>query len=628
MEKIYQLKIELADSDPKIWRRIQVSTEMSFSDLHDIIQLSMGWEDDHLYEFEVKKVRVFDFQEAFDDGENPAERDSMDTFLDDLLNKVNTKFTYIYDFGDHWEHTIQLEKIFPEEEGNTYPICLEGEGACPPEDCGGIWRYQDMVKIMADKDHPEYDDIADWMGEDWEPTPFNCEGVNVLLKNYAEEWDEIYDELDELDGSSEDGDLEFEDFEDGLHGEDEVNEYEESKKFSSPEDMLQDEHELLGMRLWLDLALEEKKSIPNQTYKRLHKSGLDDQSTKNLMLEALSIEWLYDLKYGTDHLEARFEYNLHQLPEPPQELPRLKDALDVLNNCMKGVPFTAIEYLQNDTSEEATSAILNALRNHSDHQYCWEDCTFAPLWYAFAAEAHLCEALIDPVIQLYESSHRDSDWLFEQGQYLIGKLAQQYPELTAQKVLEAMEQDVDKGTKQAIFFLFDAFYFCDIDKCKTRLLTLLERENISWFEPLAATFADLQIKEGLPILRQKLKKLQTNVKKDLQYTHAVVEIKEAIDILEGKMTLDPELIKPLSLTRQTSWKHELIAREHVFYGDDYYTNDYSSSNPFEQNFPKPTEWPQFSNTQPLIKEKTPGRNEPCHCGSGKKYKKCCMDKEL
>ncbi len=610
MTHIYQLKIELANSNPKIWRRIQVPADTAFSELHEIIQLSMGWEDSHLYEFSINKVRVYDFQDDFDDGTNLFERDSLDTLLDELLTRVKTKFTYMYDFGDNWEHTILLEKIL-QEEGNAHPICMEGEGACPPEDCGGIWRYQDMLKIMADKSHPEYNDITEWIGEDWKPEHFDCDAANVLLNDYAEEWEEIDDEIDELDESA-----------------DEVSDYEELKKFSSPEDVLQDEHERLRLHGWLENALKEEKSIEIQTYQRLCKSGLDDQRTKILILQALSIERFYDLKYGTDLLHDRYGYNLHQLPEPPQELPRLKDALDVLDNCLKGVPFAAIEYIQNDTSEEATTAVLVALRNHSDHQYCWEDCTFAPFWYAIAAEEHLCEALIDPVIQLYEKNPRSSDWLSEQGQYLIGKLAQKYPKLTGQKVLDAMEQDADKSTKPSIFYLFDAFYFCDADQYKTRLLALLEREDLFWFEPLAATIADLQIKEALPILRRNLKKLQANNRKDIRYRHDVSEIEDAIDILEGKLAVDHDFIKPLSLKREASWKDELIKMENVFYKADDYTDNFNWFNPFKSDFRSSTGWPQFSIAQPYIKKKTPERNDPCHCGSGKKYKKCCIDKDI
>src|SRR5690606_33497196 len=102
----------------------------------------------------------------------------------------------------------------------------------------------------------------------------------------------------------------------------------------------------------------------------------------------------YDLKYDTEHLDKRYEYNLDQLPKTPVEIPSLDCAVDVLNKCTKGIPFAAIEYLHNDTSHEATCAIVNALKNFSDHQYCWENCVSTPIWYSLAAEGHICEELV------------------------------------------------------------------------------------------------------------------------------------------------------------------------------------------------------------------------------------------
>ena len=630
MKRIYQLRIELSESNPKVWRRIQVPGDTSFSELHDIIQLSMGWENDHLYEFTVKKIRVYDFQDVFDDGSNPLERDSMDTFLDDLVKRVNTKFTYVYDFGDNWEHVIQVEKILPEEENTTYPVCLEGERACPQEDCGGIWRYQNILRILDDKDDPEYDEITEWVGEDWDPDIFDCDQTNARLQNYAEQWEDIYKETEELIDGLEGEDSEFDDLDDDFYGADEDNDaysYDDLKKFSTPEDVLRNEYERSSMEEWIEDALEEEGEIENDTYQRLRDSGHDDQRAKDLILQALSIEYFYDLKFGTDHLNDRYEYNLQRLPETPQEIPRLKDALDILSNCVKGIPFSAIEYLQNDSSEEATSEIIDELRNHSDHQYCWEDCTFAPFWFSLAAEGHLCEALIDPVIQLYEENPNETDWLFEQGQYLIGKLAQRYPDLTAQKLLDAMEKDAAKNTKTSIFYLFDAFYFCDPAQYKSRLLALLERDDLSWFEPLAATVANLHIAEALPVLERKLEKLQAKPEKDLRRHRSLIEVEEAIQILKGEIVLDPDTVMPLSLTREISWQEEVKRKEKDFYENEGRGDDFRFQNLLDQFPARSKERPLFSTMKPYVKEEKPGRNEPCHCGSGKKYKKCCMDKD-
>jgi hypothetical protein len=301
------------------------------------------------------------------------------------------------------------------------------------------------------------------------------------------------------------------------------------------------------------------------------------------------------------------------------------DALNVLDLCRKGVPFNAIEHLQNDTAEETTSAILKALKNYSDHQYCWGDCTNAPFWYALAAEGHICEALIEPLIQLYRANENKSEWLNMQGQYLTGKLAQKYPDQTAQKVLKAMENEVVEKSDFYLPYLFDAFYFCDLEKYKSRLVAFLEGDDFYWYDPLAITIAYLQIQEALPVLKRKLEMLKTKPAKTPWQMASIVEIKEAIQILEGELPKEElESLKPYCLTREGTWKDELKEEEASFYEDVDFEDPYDFQNFLDRKTDSFPSWSPFSTKEPYIKEKTPERNDPCPCGSGKKYKKCCM----
>lgn len=624
MAQTYQLKIELRDSQPKIWRRVQVDEKTTFSDLHDIIQLAMGWENSHFYEFDVKKTRVYDFEHAIDDGSDPSQRDSIDTLLNDLITKPGSKFTYLYDYGDHWEHIVELENILPKEEEND-PVCVAGKGACPQEDCGGIWQYQRMLDILTDQDHPEYEEVLQWLGKEWDTDYFNLQRTNEYLKNYAEQWRKIYAETDEAVVRSEKNDSY--DPMAGLNQEDE--EYESTfhwlTRFTRPEDIFNDDEELSEMKDWIEEELERPASEEFKAFERLRNLGFDNEKSERLILQALAIEWYFDWKYGVAHLEDRYAYNLQHLPEAPQEFTRLQDALAMLNSCTQGIPFSAIEYLQNDRSETATSSILKALRNHSNYQYYWADRIYAPFWYALAAEEHLCEEMIDPVIQLYEANAHDSDWLFDQGQILIGKLAQKYPDKTVEQVLEAMERDAEKSTKPYIFYLFDAFYFGDAKKYKDRLLALLKRESLPWYESLASTVAELGITEGLPILKTKLKNLRLGsepAESERWQQYVMTEVEEAILILEGKVMLDDGDTLPLFQKRTSSWKDELERKEELFY-EESYGPGFSSESSFDNMvqslfFPPPIQ-------QPITKAKKPSRNDPCPCGSGKKYKKCCMD---
>jgi len=102
--------------------------------------------------------------------------------ISDLLKKEKDKIVYEYDFGDGWEHDIILEKILTPDNDTKHPICLTGKMNCPPEDCGGIWGYSDMLEILKDPDHEEYESYIEWLGEEFDPTYFDKDEVNELLR--------------------------------------------------------------------------------------------------------------------------------------------------------------------------------------------------------------------------------------------------------------------------------------------------------------------------------------------------------------------------------------------------------------------------------------------------------------
>jgi hypothetical protein len=180
--RTYQIKITLKGSEPKIWRRILVPSELKLSDFHMVIQIIMGWTNSHLHQF--IKNRTF-YTERMKDDDTWGDMNNVDyrkMNVSDLLTKEKEKIVYEYDFGDSWEHVVTLEKIIPFEENLQCPVCLAGEMSCPPEDCGGIWGYSNMLKILKQPDHEEYEDYLDWLGEEFDPEYFDIEGVNKILK--------------------------------------------------------------------------------------------------------------------------------------------------------------------------------------------------------------------------------------------------------------------------------------------------------------------------------------------------------------------------------------------------------------------------------------------------------------
>ncbi|NND51063.1 MAG: plasmid pRiA4b ORF-3 family protein [Flavobacteriaceae bacterium] len=176
-KQIFQLKVTLMYFDPVIWRRIQVERDTTLPDLHDILQITMGWTDSHLHHF-VHKRKIY--------GEDdPWTFDRINVYddvkLDDLLKRSQSKLIYEYDFGDSWRHEILLEKMLSKDASGRYPVCIDGENACPPEDCGGVWGYERLLEIIKDPEHEEYHDWLEWLGEDFDPAAFDIEVVNECL---------------------------------------------------------------------------------------------------------------------------------------------------------------------------------------------------------------------------------------------------------------------------------------------------------------------------------------------------------------------------------------------------------------------------------------------------------------
>jgi hypothetical protein len=101
--------------------------------------------------------------------------------LNTLLKAENDRITYLYDFGDGWEHQIVLEKVLPKEPNRPYPVCIAGKNACPPEDCGGIRGYQALLEIMSDPSHKDHEEMTDWLGDEFDPTEFDKEEVSETL---------------------------------------------------------------------------------------------------------------------------------------------------------------------------------------------------------------------------------------------------------------------------------------------------------------------------------------------------------------------------------------------------------------------------------------------------------------
>lgn len=162
---IYQLKITLMGSaNPPIWRRVLAPAEMNLAQLHQVIQLVFGWHDCHLHEFTSGRERFGPPDPDDDLGGLPPAASESKTKLPAVLGHVKASLHYTYDFGDGWEHVIVTEKILLPDKALIYPACIGGKGHCPPEDCGGLGGFYDLLEVLGNPKHPDHAEMLEWVG--------------------------------------------------------------------------------------------------------------------------------------------------------------------------------------------------------------------------------------------------------------------------------------------------------------------------------------------------------------------------------------------------------------------------------------------------------------------------------
>jgi hypothetical protein len=177
---IFQFKVTLKDSKPPIWRRIQVRSDTRLDQMHDILQVVMAWWDYHLHQF----IIYDEYYGVPDDDYMDFEMHNEKLYkLHDFAAEEGFKCIYEYDFGDSWEHILELEKILPAEKDAQYPLCLKGKRARPPEDVGGIWGYVEFLEAVNDPEHEEHDEYLEWVGGEFDPEEFDLDEINEGLKN-------------------------------------------------------------------------------------------------------------------------------------------------------------------------------------------------------------------------------------------------------------------------------------------------------------------------------------------------------------------------------------------------------------------------------------------------------------
>ena len=157
---VYQIKVGLRGAKPPIWRRLEVPADISLARLHSVIQIAFGWGNSHLHVFETP-YGSFGTADA-----DLGHRSDAEVSLEQVAPAVKSKLRYTYDFGDDWDHDILVEKVLDPDGTAPLPRCTGGRRAAPPDDCGGIWGYAELVEILSDPADPEHQDRLEWLGLD------------------------------------------------------------------------------------------------------------------------------------------------------------------------------------------------------------------------------------------------------------------------------------------------------------------------------------------------------------------------------------------------------------------------------------------------------------------------------
>ena len=181
----HELTVNLNGPEPRIWRSLSVPSDYTLADLHDVLQLAMGWTNSHLHQFRAGTVRYCPPDPEDELATSFPTLDSATAHLFEELALPGSSLVYEYDFGDSWEHGISAEAIRPATREDDPPRCLAGARASPPEDCGGWPGYENFLRAIRDPDDPEHDDTLRWCGGWFDPEAFDLEGTNRLLATYA-----------------------------------------------------------------------------------------------------------------------------------------------------------------------------------------------------------------------------------------------------------------------------------------------------------------------------------------------------------------------------------------------------------------------------------------------------------
>ncbi len=182
---VARLRVSLDDMEPPVTRVLDVPADIRLDRLHAVLQAALGWADYHLWELRARDVGWGVPDPDWPDGPHDARKTTLWQAIEDTGART---LTYLYDFGDGWEHTIKILRFDDAEPGRKYPVLIEASGRCPPEDVGGPWGYADFLDAIADPDHEQHDDIKEWYEGDFDPEDVPVDRLKAAVASLATSW--------------------------------------------------------------------------------------------------------------------------------------------------------------------------------------------------------------------------------------------------------------------------------------------------------------------------------------------------------------------------------------------------------------------------------------------------------
>ena len=188
MPNFLTLRASLKHAKPSIWRKIEVDDSITFDELHLVMQAIMGWDNYHLYRFNIGRDVVIDcdLKQRLEYGpflgESKKLFDAGNVILSEFIKKENDKFLYTYDFGDNWKIELTIKSITPQSRKSKNALCLSGKRNAPPEDSGGVWGYYHYLEVLQNKNHPEYRERSEWIGKNFDSEHFDLKQINKQLE--------------------------------------------------------------------------------------------------------------------------------------------------------------------------------------------------------------------------------------------------------------------------------------------------------------------------------------------------------------------------------------------------------------------------------------------------------------